>query len=311
MDFSGARDRANMAFQRNVRNSSFLDRELNLTTRGMIGGLGSIANDFGFNRRISGYGEGGKPVYGIDSFFGSVTRGGEGYIHPLLDSPGKVKFGVSRTLEEATAKWGQHIRDTAKNETGFMKLLTGARAKLYEGVGGGDKGKINMLLARAGGAGSLIAPTLTGVGAAMDFREGYRDGGVLGGAVGAATGYAKMAIVNKMIAGVLTNPIAGLTGGAVLAGTMYSAYKVLDVRNQGSNYLKMGRMQGLSWNRGATPGMDSQQSSTIRQRSLVAMQNSRFNAMRAMGNESYMMSAPRSRYANSTAIYNQSPMLSY
>ena len=70
-------------------------------------------------------------------------------------------------------------------------------------------------------------------------------------------------------------------------------------------------MQGLSWSRGATPGMDSQQANTIRQRSLMAMQNSRFNAMRAMGNESYMMSAPRSRYANSTAITGQTPMLSY
>jgi len=299
------------SFQRGLKNSSFVDRELRLTTRGIIGGLGSIANDFGMNRRITGYGAGGKPVYGVDSFFGSVTRGGNGYIHPLLDSPGKVKFGVSATLEEATAKWGQHIRDTAKNETGFMKLLTGTRAKLYEGIGGGDKGKLNQFLARAGGAGTLIAPTLTGVGAMMDFREGYRDGGVIGGAVGAATGYAKMAITNKIIAGALTNPVAGLVGAAALAGTMYSAYKIFDVRNQGNNYLKMGRMQGLSWSRGATPGMDSQQSNTIRQRSLMAMQNSRFNAMKAMGSESYMMSAPRSRYSNSTALVGQAPMLSY
>ena len=298
------------SFQRGIRNSSFIDRELRLTTRGMVGGLGSIANDFGFNRRISGYGEGGKPVHGIDSLFGRVTRGGEGYIHPLLDSPGKVKFGVSATLEEATAKWGEHIRSTAKNETGFMKLLTGARAGIYERLGG-DKGGINKLLARGGGAGSLIAPTLTGVGAMMDFREGYRDGGVLGGVAGAATGYAKMAVTNKIIAGVLTNPVLGLTGAAALAGTMYSAYKIFDVRNQGNNYLKMGRMQGLSWSRGATPGMDSQQSNTIRQRSLMAMQNSRFNAMKAMGNESYMMSAPKSRYSNSTAIVGQTPMLSY
>jgi hypothetical protein len=227
-----------------------------------------------------------------------------------LDSPGKVKFGVSATLEEATAKWGEHIRSTAKNETGFMKLLTGARAGIYERLGG-DKGGINKLLARGGGAGSLIAPTLTGVGAMMDFREGYRDGGVLGGVAGAATGYAKMAVTNKIIAGVLTNPVLGLTGAAALAGTMYSAYKIFDVRNQGNNYLKMGRMQGLSWSRGATPGMDSQQSNTIRQRSLMAMQNSRFNAMKAMGNESYMMSAPKSRYSNSTAIVGQTPMLSY
>jgi hypothetical protein len=298
-------------FERGVKNSSFIDRELRLTTRGLVGGLGSIANDFGFNRRISGYGQGGKPVYGIDSFFGSVTRGGEGYIHPMLDSPGKVKFGVSKTLEEATAKWGQHIRDTAKNETGFMKLLTGTRAKLYEGIGGGDTGRLNRFLARGGGAGSMIAPTLTGIGAMMDFREGYRDGGVIGGAVSAVSGYAKMAITNKIIAGVLTNPVAGLVGAAVLAGTMYTAYKVFDVRNQGNNYLKMGRMQGLSWSRGATPGMDSQQSNTIRQRSLMAMQNSRFNAMKAMGSESYMMSAPKSRYSNSTAIAGQTPMLSY
>jgi hypothetical protein len=57
------------ALDRGVKNSSFIDRELRLTTRGFIGGLGSIANDFGMNRRITGYGTEGKPTYGVDSFF--------------------------------------------------------------------------------------------------------------------------------------------------------------------------------------------------------------------------------------------------
>jgi hypothetical protein len=57
--------------------------------------------------------------------------------------------------------------------------------------------------------------------------------------------------------------------------------------------------------------MSSSIGASVRQRAINAMENSRFNAMKAIGNESYMMSAPKARYSGSTAIYGTSSMLSY
>jgi hypothetical protein len=109
----------------------------------------------------------------------------------------------------------------------------------------------------------------------------------------------------------LLNPVAGLalaSAGGVLA---YTAFKVFDVRNKGVQYLRSGRMGKVSWATGNTPGMSSSIGATHRQRAMNSMNSSRFNAMKAIGNESYMMNTPKSRYSNSTAMNNTAPMLSY
>jgi len=176
---------------------------------------------------------------------------------------------------------------------------------------GGADSRVNQTIARLGGMGTIFPVAMMGMTAVSDFREGYRHGGIAGGLAGAAKGIATGWVVNKLLATALLNPVAAVVTGAALAATAYTAHKIFDVRNQGSNFLRQGRMQGMSWAKGPTAGMNGAMTNTIRQRGLSAMESSRFNAMRAMGNESYMISAPKSRYANSTAIHNVSPMLSY
>jgi hypothetical protein len=305
---SKERFKSNLGFG---RRSSVIEKELDLTTRGIIGGLGSLANDFGFNRRVTEFGANGAPsAHALDSWFGFASKGGKGYVHPVLEAPGKVKFATAATIDEATQNWGKYIDDAAESDRGLTAPLTRLRARIFHGIGG-ESSKVNRLLTRLGGLGTAFAPGMTAFGAISDATQGYKSGGITGAAIGAVGGYAKWAVTAKLISAALANPLVAIPIAAGLGGMAYAGYKMFDVRNRGNNYLRMGRMGGLSWNTGSTPGMQSQMASTIRQRGLMAMQHSRFNAMRALGNEGYMMSAPRSRYANSTAIYSQTPMLSY
>jgi hypothetical protein len=308
-------NRVNGAVKAMAYNSSWLDRELDLTTRGFVAGIGSIANDLGLNRRVTEYASSAadaKPRAYMDSFFGKGIRGGTGYVHPIMDDAGRVVWRTAATLDDATVGWARHIESAATNPSnGFlMKTATGMRRSIFNALGG-STGTLNKALTAAGGAGSLVAPALMGLTAISDFREGYRKGGVLGGIGKASVGIATGWVINKMVAAALLNPIVALTAGAVVAGTAYATYKVFDVKNKGNEYLRMKQMQGNPWTRGPTAGMGSNMANTIRQRGIAAMENSRFNGMRSMGNESYMINAPKGRYANSTAMYSQSPMLSY
>lgn len=291
-------------------NSSWIDRELDLTTRGFVANIGSIANDLGLNRRVSAYGADGTPSSYIDTFFGTTIRGGTGYAHPLMDEAGRVTWKTASDVGAATAGWAKHIEDSFQSSTGLMKHLTGARRSIFNALGGSE-GSINRMMTRLGGAGTLVAPVLLGVTAISDFREGYKRGGVFGGVASAGKGIVSFWVMNKVIAAALLNPVTTLVAGGAIAAAAYATYKIFDVRNQGNNYLRQRQMQGPSWKTGPSAGMNSAIGNTIRQRSISAMENSRFNAMRSMGNESYMINAPKSRYANSTSINSTAPMLSY
>ena len=281
---------------------------MHLSSQGLIGGLASVANDFGLNRRIASYADKKASTY-IDSWFGK-SLSGSGYVHPVEEA-GKVIWKSANTLDAAERAWSQHIATTAQNSTGIMGALTKSRSFIHGTILGGQGSMANKALTALGGAGTTIAPLMTAGFIINDARNGYREGGVLGAAGGAATGYLQAALINKVISGVLLNPVAGLVGGGLLAATMYTSHKIFDVRNKGVEYLRMGRMQGLTWEKGPSPGMSGANIASMRQRSLNAMENSRFNAMKAIGNESYMMSAPKARYSNSTAINSIAPMLSY
>lgn len=296
-------------------NSSLLEREMDLTTRGFIAGLGSIVNDLGLNRRETAYGTNGKASAYMDTFFGTTIRGGKGFAHPSMEvtssgtRTGRVVWSTKATAQEALEGWSTHIDDAVTHSSGVMRGMNRIRQFTFNLLGG-KTSTINRTIARLGGAGTLVAPTFLGITAVSDFRQGYRHGGIPGGLVGAAKGVATGWIVNKIMASALLNPVAAVITGAALGATAYTGYKIFDVRNQGSNYLKMGRMQGMSWNKGPTAGMNSLMANTIKHRSIMGMENSRLNAMRSMGNEGYMMSAPKSRYANSTAIHSNSSLLS-
>jgi hypothetical protein len=292
-----------------IYNSGFVQNELDLTTRGFFAGLGSVINDFGLNRRVTGFDQSGKASGFIDSFFGRAL-GSTGYVHPVYRAE-EAFWQVANNLDDAYQGWKNYISAAHSNSSGISKFFHGARYhgfKLLDQVG---DGWLNKQLVKMGGLSTIIAPALMAHGAIGDFKSGYRQAGIVGGVGNTALGIATGLVQNKVIAGALLNPMVGLTGAAVAAAAGYTAFKIFDVRNQGAQYIRSGRMGGISWNRGPTPGMSSSMGASIRQRSINAMENSRFSAMKAIGNESYMMSAPKARYSGSTAIYGTSSMLSY
>jgi len=300
-----------------MRNSSYVNRELNLSAQGWVGGLVSIANDMGFNRMNAEYGPDGKAIKTMDAWFGRVIRGGQGYSAPIFQAVtengkvvNKVAYTAVDSAEKAAEMWSKHIKEAVNKTEGIEKMMARGRAFIH-GYTGAPTSGVNKLLAATGGASKLIAPGFMLFGAAGDFKEGYRQGGVMGGAASAVGGIIKTKAMMEIGRAALMNPLVGGIGALTIGGTIYSAHKIFSVTNEGSNYLKMGRMEGISWNRGSTPGMGGGMAATIRGRALAAMENSRFNAMRSLGNESYMITAPRSRYANSTTIMSQAPMLSY
>ena len=292
-----------------IYNSGFIQNELDLTTRGFFAGIGSVINDFGLNRRIGGFDPSGKPSSFLDSFFGKAL-GSTGYVHPVYRAE-EAFWQVANNLDDAYQGWKNYISTSYSSSSGIAKFFHGARYhgfKLLDQVG---DGWLNKQLVKMGGLSTMIAPALMAHGAIGDFRSGYRQAGIVGGIGNTALGIGTGLIQNKVIAGALLNPMVGLTGAAVAAAAGYTAFKIFDVRNQGAQYIRSGRMGGISWNRGPTPGMSSSMGASMRQRSINAMENSRFSAMKAIGNESYMMSAPKARYSGSTAIYGTSSVLSY
>jgi len=310
---AGAAGAAAGAVNRNrgswIYNSGFVQEELDLTTRGFFAGIGSVINDFGFNRRTGSFDTSGKPDSFIDSLFGKALKQ-DGYVHPVFRAE-EATWRVASNLDDAYKGWKDFVKTSYDNSSGITKLFQGVRYhgfKILDSVG---DGWLNKQLVKAGGFSTIIAPALMAHGALGDFKEGYRRGGLIGGAFKTVTGLISGLVQNKVIAGILLNPATGLLGAGITAAAGYTAFKIFDVRNKGAEYIRSGRMGGLSWNRGPTPGMSGSMAATARQRGLNAMNNSRFNAMKAMGNESYMMNAPKSRYANSTAIHGITPVLSY
>ena len=292
-----------------IYNNAFIQGELDLTTRGFVAGIGSVINDFGLNRRIGSFDSAGKPSTFIDSFFGK-SLGSTGYVHPVYRT-GEAFWQVSSTLDDAYSAWKSYIQESYSKSTGLMRFAQGARYSAFKLLDNVGDGWINKQLVRMGGLSTMIAPTLMGIGAVRYFRSGYREGGLVGATMAASTGIVGGMIQNKVIAAALLNPMYTLGVGALTGAAAYTAFKVFDVRNKGAQYLRSGRMGKVSWAGGNTPGMSSSIGATVRMRAINAMENSRFNTMRAIGNESYGMSAPKARYSGSTSLYGVAPMLTY
>jgi hypothetical protein len=320
-----------LPFTRASRNAS-IARELDLTTRGLAGGMASTINDFGFQSRIEVDSAGAATGRDLRTTWGRewTTRGRGNYVAPVAaarevtsTTGGRTRTDVGwrsvRNVEEMYGTWDDYIRQGANNS--FFGNL---RLRAYEFLGGGsairdDAGRIvggqmsgvNRFIARAGGVGTMLPAGIATYFAAKDAIKGYDENGVFGAITGAAKGYVTGAMGSRVIGMSLLNPLTAGVGAAALGGMAYSAYKTFSVRSEGNEYLKQKKMSVSGWQRGPSQAFGSSIAMTMRQRSIQAMENSKFNGMKSLGNESFMMSAPRSRYANSTAIGNAVPIIAY
>jgi hypothetical protein len=290
-------------------NVDVVDRQLDLTTRGLAGSISSVINDYGLNRR--------EAVGGghMDTLFGKAIRtGGQRvswssaeYAAPVFNAAEKEsKWATFATAQEAAESWGDEIEGRAA-QGGYRNR---ARAAIYRGLGGRGSAANNMM-AKIGGFGTALPVAFNLAAVGFGMKDGYREGGIGGAMKGGAKSLVANAVQGQVIGASLAHPLAMLGGASLMMASYKIGHGIFDVRTKGNNYLKMGRSGGLSWNTGSTPGMDSQVASTMRGRALMSMENSRFNAMKSLGNESYMMTSPSARYANSTQLGSQQPMLAY
>jgi len=282
--------------------ASFIENELELTTKGLAGAMSSVINDWGFNRRMGADGS------HFNAHFGRrwSRNGGfrqNNYVAPVVQQGSETVWRRGLSKKELYTAWDDYIM----NSQGFG---TGTRRVAYRALGG--KGSsVNKFLAIGGGFSTILPPAVSLYFASQDAMEGYKKDGIVGGLIGAAKGYVSMAIVNRIIGSALMNPLRATVAGGLLIGAGYAGNRVLGVLNDGNDYLKMGKMNLVSWKRGPGSAMISSNAQMQKQRSIAAVENSRYSSMRGLGNEAYMATAPRGRYGNNTILSNTHSMISY
>jgi len=271
----------------------FIERELELTTKGLAGSMSSIINEWGFNRRESATGG------TIDTRWGRAwtTKGLGRYVAPSEE--GWMRVSGKRELY---SQWDDYI-------TNSKGLGSGTRRFAY-GLLGGKNSSANRWLARMGGFGTVLPTGIALYFAGKDAVEGYDKNGIMGGITGAAQGYLKAAITNRIIGSALLNPIAGTAALGVLGAVGYASKRMFEVMTEGNLYLQNNR-QRTSWTTNVSMSIASSTVATMRQRAIAAIENSKYSSMKSLGNEAYMITSPRSRYASNTIMGNSSPMMSY
>lgn len=306
--------------------NSFLRKEIELTRGGFASNAMSIANDLNFHSREALGSTAADPRY-IDTWGGRVllksgdsANGVKNYIAPTLQN-GKTAWistsimasGEDR-VEAALGAWKHYADEISQSPQGkgFINNFLwhkSVRNKLLqsESMAGVNK----QLYVKFGGVGNLVAPGFIAWSGYNGFKDGSRDGGIAGGLTGAAGGIVSGWLQGKAFGLALANPAVALGAAVGIATIGYSTYKMFDVKNQGNQYLQQGRMGGLSWNSGPTPGMNSIMNNTIRARGMQAIEASRFNSMKSLGNESYMYSSPLARYSNPGALNRLTPLSTY
>jgi hypothetical protein len=277
--------------------SSFIENELELTTRGIAGSMSSVINDFGLNRRTGVNGTHFNAHFGREWSRTSGRSGNKSiYTAPMAVNGQHAVWQKGLTKREMYEAWDKHILESKGLGTTFRRYS-------YQALGG-KYSLANKFLASSGGAGTLFPVGVSLYFASRDAIDGYRKDGIFGAITGAVKGYVTAAITNRIIGGILMNPGRGLIGAGVLLGAGYVGHKVFDVRNEGNARLQMGRMNMTSWRRGPSSSMISANVQAQKHRSITAIENSKYSSVRGMGNEAYMVTSPRSRYAGSTNIGN-------
>lgn len=271
----------------------FIERELELTTKGLAGSMSSVINEWGFNRRESATGG------TIDTRWGRAwTAKGLGkYVAPAEE--GWIRVAGKRELY---TQWDDYI-------TNSRAVGAGVRRFAY-GLLGGKNSSANRWLARMGGFGTVLPTGIALYFAGKDAVEGYHENGILGGVSGAAQGYLKAAVANRIIGGALLNPLVGIMGLGALGAAGYAGKRIFEVMTEGNLYLQNNR-QRTSWTTNVSMSIASSTVATMRQRAIAAIENSKYSSMKSLGNEAYMITSPRSRYASNTIMGNSSPMMSY
>ncbi len=274
--------------------SALWERELANTAAdmGFAKQIGSIAPDFGFQRyTIDGAS---RPV---DTFAGKVVG----------DSDFKGKFVAGTGSGAFSPSKSYRIFDTAAEASLHDDSITSrmARAALggteVTGKAAATRGAI-FRFANSRNPAFLLSGGVALYAGASSLGRGE---GVGAAGFAAAKEYAYGVLISKAF-GLIATP-AGAAVGLAAAGAGIAAYGVYSTREFGNMYLRSYPRSSFN-----TPSVsDSLMASTMRQRAVMSMQQSKMNAFRNLSNEATFAHQPRSRYGNSYQGLTPTPVMGY
>ena len=263
--------------------SEFWQRELALTQGSFIHEMGSFASNLGFTQRQIQTG-GGATTSAV--MFGNKIRGNGALAGQYVFTQGKGAQQVFRSFDDI----GTGLAWAGKENTALRR---GMHRMGLRGAGWGATMNLGFT--------SLLA-----VGDAIGAAK--RGEGFVGSVGAGMKSFAVQLLQQRALSMALTNPIVGglaLAGGAAAIGIS----TVLKQKEQGNRYLRQTRQSELGGN--ISSAMHTRQAFTMRQRAMQSMQHSRFNAMRALGNEATFVHMPKARYGNSTHSVQPQPIMGY
>lgn len=243
---------------------------------------------------------------GILRDWGSVSSNFGFYGAQLSGTSHKTTVFANRTVEGR--KFGSWVGVSEK--TGVQAFANIEDAMSHSNI---KNTAMNRGLFRAGLRGRSFGNTVnmgvTAITAIGGYREARRNGsGVVGAAGHAGLDVGSLIMQQKLISFALGNPYAALAAGTI-GGTIMLAKTAVNSVQMGNRYRQQAHLSELNGN--VSQSMHNRPSATMRQRSLMSINNSQFNAMRALGNEASFTHMPKSRYGNSTYSANPVPILGY
>jgi hypothetical protein len=273
--------------------SALWERELAATAMDQSMGrqISSIATDFGFQRyTIDGTS---RPV---DTFAGKVI-GNSDFKGKFVAGEGGAMFGGSTSYRAYNTAAEASLYDDSITSRIARKALgpevTGKKAAIRGAIFRFANSR-NPALLLSGGTALYAGVSALG-----------RGEGVGGAAVAFAKEYAFSAIFAKGL-GLLATP-AGMATAAVAGAVGLGAYGIYSTREYGNMYLRS--YPRSSFNNPSVS--DSVMASTMRQRAVMSMQQSKMNAFRNLSNEATFIHQPRSRYGNSYQGLTPTPVMGY
>jgi hypothetical protein len=248
--------------------------------------VGSVAPDFGFER-VNNLVD--HPNLKVTTFGNQVRGTGALSGQYIARMPGG-QHQAYRSLSEAS------MNDDTLTSKAATKLL---------GKGDGVRGHVRNSIFRFVNTRNIALPLSAGF-ALYDGMSAFGRGeGIGGGLLAAGKGYVTGALIGKVAGATMANPIAG--GIAVAAGI--GMYGVYSNKEYGNAYLRSYSRSTMAG--GMTPSLDTAMAATMRQRAMLSMQQSKFNAFRNLGSEASFMHQPRSRYGNTYNSVQSSPIMAY
>jgi hypothetical protein len=260
--------------------------------KGLARQISSIAPDFGFQRyTVEGVS---KPV---DTFLGKAI-GSSSARGSFIAGEGGAMFGSSTSYRAYNTAAEASLYDDSITSRIARKALGGTEIT-------GKKAAIRGAIFRFANSRNPAMLFTGGFAAYSGLSALGRGEGVGAAAFAFGKEFAVASIYAKGL-GLLATP-AGMATAAVAGAAGLGAYGVYSTREYGNMYLRSYPRSSFN-----TPSLsDSVMASTMRQRAVMSMQQSKMNAFRNLSNEATFAHQPRSRYGNSYQGLTPTPVMGY